>query len=220
MTKKEFSNIHEQVWNLLPWYINQTLSPDDDDMVEAHLSSCLVCRNELSQQRTLKSVVVSDQSSDTALKRSLSTLHQRIQNESYQPEPHWLSWLKESWRTVRETHFGIQTALLAQTAVIMVAIGFVLVDRPDQASEFQTLTSAPTPAKAAEMAFKVIFAEDLTIVGLQRLLEENDVTIKSGPSPAGAYELAINHAMTPEAVKNLLARLENHPEIRFVTNSN
>ena len=35
--------LHERVWNLLPWYVNGTLSLKERERVEAHLAACRRC---------------------------------------------------------------------------------------------------------------------------------------------------------------------------------
>jgi len=236
MTEKEFSNIHQEVWSLLPWYINQTLSPDEDHRVEQHLSSCLVCRTELNQQKLVQQAVIASASEDNLAERSLNNLHQRIQQDSkhskqghqqvsQQPLASLSNWINGVWRTLRESHLGIQTALVAQTAVIMVAVMVAVGEKPalSDTNEYRTLTSEAAPLAAAGVTFKVIFAERLTLVELQSLLESEGLSISSGPSPAGAYELSMPASASTfskeddQGVDQLLATLKNHPAIRFVT---
>jgi len=38
---------HDDVWILLPWYVNQTLSDEQQEMVEGHLKVCGTCRRAL-----------------------------------------------------------------------------------------------------------------------------------------------------------------------------
>jgi hypothetical protein len=222
MTEREFSDLHNEVWNQLPWYINQTLSTEEDAVVEKHLSSCLVCRNELVQQRALKEVVISEDSEKTAAIRSLSALHQRIQATNDQSaSPQWLAWLQNIRNIVQASHIGIQTTLAAQAAVIMIAIVFTIADKPahSDSDSFQTLTSEATGVESSAHVFNVIFAEDLTVFGLQKLLEDLELNIISGPSPAGAYELSAVHSTvtTADRFNKVLADLQNHPKIRFAT---
>ena len=42
---------------LLPWYLNRTLSEDETKKVEEHLEECLMCRRELEELRWLSSEI-------------------------------------------------------------------------------------------------------------------------------------------------------------------
>jgi len=225
MTEKEFSELHQQVWNLLPWYLNQTLSPKEDGMVENHLSNCLVCRNELAQQQQLKQAVLTEQTEDHAVQRTLSNLHQRIRAESAPPRNNGSGWLKRTVSVFRTSHVGIQTALLAQAAVIVITV-FVAVGAPTSSQqEYTTLTSEAVNQQAPDESLQivnVIFAEDLTIIGLQQILEDFQLTINSGPSPAGAYKLSLINSKQGglRETEALLRQLQDHPGIRFVAPQN
>ncbi len=44
---------HKQTQTLLPWYANGTLDADEVAVVEAHLSECAECRDELKSEQAL-----------------------------------------------------------------------------------------------------------------------------------------------------------------------
>lgn len=48
---------HNRVWDLLPWYVNETLSAEERSEVEAHLADCSSCRHELKIQKNLRQIV-------------------------------------------------------------------------------------------------------------------------------------------------------------------
>lgn len=45
--------VHRRVWEALPWYINGSADANEKQLVEAHLSSCLNCQEELQFQQSL-----------------------------------------------------------------------------------------------------------------------------------------------------------------------
>lgn len=44
---------HQEVWELLPWYVNGTLKDPDRDMLAHHISECLACADELAKCRSV-----------------------------------------------------------------------------------------------------------------------------------------------------------------------
>jgi len=61
-------------------------------------------------------------------------------------------------------------------------------------------------------AHRAVFSPTLTLVELQRILDESQLRIISGPSEAGVYSLAANSRRT---VGSSLALLRAHAEVRF-----
>src|SRR3569833_348326 len=49
--------IHEEVQELLPWYITDALDPDSKRRVEDHLSACDLCRADLVRERSVGKAV-------------------------------------------------------------------------------------------------------------------------------------------------------------------
>lgn len=235
MTEDKFDNTHQEVWTLLPWYLTQTLSSDEDAVVEAHLTMCHLCREELAQQKVVKQAVNVNNAADTeaaadiendvntAINRTLATLHKRIKAEadSTNTANKTQSWLQQLIQIFKESHAGLQTALVAQTAVIALAVVFIFAPSP-QPQNFQTLTSPNEQATQQHARLNVIFAEDLTLIDLQKLLEAHQLSITSGPSPAGTYQLTVKTTDQPGTKKpgesvteEIVASLQSHPQVLF-----
>ena len=51
------SDSHEEVWKLLPWYVNGTLNTQEVEDVEVHLAACPVCQTELARCRDIAAAV-------------------------------------------------------------------------------------------------------------------------------------------------------------------
>ena len=47
------TRLHQEVWELLPWYANGTLEREEAAEVEAHLASCPACQRELTRCREI-----------------------------------------------------------------------------------------------------------------------------------------------------------------------
>jgi hypothetical protein len=59
---------------------------------------------------------------------------------------------------------------------------------------------------------RAVFAPATTLVELQKILDEAQLKIVSGPTEAGVYSLASNSSVT---VRASLALLREHPTVRF-----
>lgn len=78
MTVLNFSRSpHASALELLPWYLNGSLEPDEQAQLEQHLRGCASCRAELENLRTLQAAYVqgdSNAGADEALQRLLPQL--------------------------------------------------------------------------------------------------------------------------------------------------
>ncbi len=224
MTEVEFNDVHQRVSAMLPWYVNQTLDPEEDREVEAHLNHCLVCRQEVALQRNVQQAVASADVGEESLSRSMQTLHQRISQEQQRRQPRkspWWQGLQHFVAMLKQSPMGIQGALLAQTAALVIALGFIGFGGTPQVMHYETLSSSGVSTITADGAsplYNVIFAQDLTVTEMQRVLNEEALQIHAGPSPAGAFllaEAAVN-AHTLETDERI-QQLNHRPQIRFAT---
>ncbi len=50
---QSLSGVHEEVFGLLPWYLNGTLSEPDRQKVDSHVRDCAACRDQLARERDI-----------------------------------------------------------------------------------------------------------------------------------------------------------------------
>ncbi|HEX2162476.1 MAG TPA: zf-HC2 domain-containing protein, partial [Thermoanaerobaculia bacterium] len=48
---------HQEVWELLPWYVNGTLAAAERQAVDEHLERCPLCQSEVTASRRLSQAV-------------------------------------------------------------------------------------------------------------------------------------------------------------------
>lgn len=58
---------HQDVWELLPWYVNGTLDDTEREAVKQHISNCQRCETELNQCRIIASAIGSSEVAASAL---------------------------------------------------------------------------------------------------------------------------------------------------------
>ena len=69
---------HDRVWEMLPWYYNDTLDPSRRCEVETHLSECLVCGREIHRLERLFAAVAAP-AEEHACEQAYLRLTDRIQ---------------------------------------------------------------------------------------------------------------------------------------------
>jgi hypothetical protein len=210
--KIENSPEHAEVAALIPWYVNATLNEQDRNSVEAHLSLCGACRDDLAVERQVFAEVAADSAIEYMPVASLNRLRARLDADpadSADPEmaplPHR-----------RRRSLSWQGLMAASVALMAVAVGLMAADRWMQfhvattSPSFHTVTS-PAP-RAADEAIRAVFSPTITLVELQAILDESHLRIVSGPTEAGVYSLALT---TARPVNESLAMLRQHSTVRF-----
>jgi hypothetical protein len=77
-------------------------------------------------------------------------------------------------------------------------------------ASYYTVTS-PAPLAASEV-IRAVFVPSITVVEMQSILNEAQLNIVAGPTPAGVYSLAKTGTRT---VSESLLHLRNHPQVLF-----
>lgn len=190
---------HREVWQHIPWYVNDRIDAPMRQRVDAHLRGCDACREELAQQRRVQTVLCADAGMPVLPGASLNRLRQRLDCASAQaPRP------PESR----------QRLLLAAAAVgaVVVALGVVMVSTRPQPAAAQFHTVTQSAVRPAQEAIRAVFTPQTTVAQLQTLLERAKVRIISGPTEAGVYSLALT---SNQPVSEALAQLRLHPQVSF-----
>jgi hypothetical protein len=219
MSKRESLGLdpeHNEVTNLLAWYVNATLDAPGQARVEAHLKECAICREDLELERRIYRGIADDAAVEYMPAASLKRLRSRLDGV-VPPAPEATPIAAGASRVLagRRT-FTWQTAMAASAAVMAVAVSFIAADHwTDRASrqargEYRTVTEPRT--KAPQEVIRAVFAPDITLTDLKKLLDESQLRIVEGPSEAGVYALASSGG-TPVDVS--LARLRTHDTVRF-----
>jgi hypothetical protein len=207
----ENSAEHEAVAALIPWYVNDTLAEHERKRVDAHAGLCAMCRDDLALDQRIFEGIDAQPALNYVPVASLKRLRARLDAapadtasaRPVQPEPSggqmpWRGWMA------------------ASVGALAVAIGLLAADRWAQfevrASQpnFRTVTNSRPRAQGE--VIRAVFSPAITLVELQKILDEAQLKIVSGPSEAGVYSLASNSTLT---VRVSLALLREHSTVRF-----
>jgi anti-sigma factor RsiW len=206
------TNDHDAIWLLIPWYANGRIDEQQRAHIDAHLRSCPACRDEVRmQQKICQAMASSNPDIEQLPTASLRNLWQKIDS---QPQPVEVEMPAPAGRATVSS-WRWPTALAASFAALLVAtIAVVFVDRgkvaDDKAADYYTVTS-PAPRVPHEV-IRAVFVPAVTVADMQRILDETQLHIVAGPTPAGVYSLAKTGA---QSVDESLQQLRQHQEVLF-----
>lgn len=205
---------------LLPWYVNKTLSQEEEKLVERHLSHCLYCQEQLEMEESIHAVTnstkINPRKSDQAY---LSRLFDEIEKEDatsltdndYQNDSiaRKLFWFKKNKADDTKSGNGSEKSDLFSTASLLrlllgfqlvtaALMAFVLVDRNtldgilyDTNPTFRTLSSDSAPTSIDAARYKILFSKQAQEGEIRKLLQEIRGEIVSGPSVNGVYSVDV-----------------------------
>jgi len=178
---------HRQSQELLPWFANGTIDPDDRAFVEAHLQGCSVCRADLGWQQDFVREGRGGVAVALDAGQEFARLHPRL-------DPPWRRLVRglEDWaRSLRRPsgmqHPGFALALATQTLAILVLAGALA--WPSSPPTYRTL-SAPGPDRAADIVVR--FDPAIRESELRSILQAAHARILDGPMPGGGYLLSVD----------------------------
>jgi anti-sigma-K factor RskA len=178
----------DEAARLLPWYVVGRLSAGDAERVERHLERCAICRDDLTHERELRTLMKSDVRVEYAPHGGLAKTLARIDEAASgtvaagpaaPPAGHsrLTRWL---------------TAAVVVQAVGLGTLGALLLERPAPApggARYTTL-AASRPTLPPGPRIRVVFAPTTTLAELRSVLAGQSLSIVQGPSAAGAFTLA------------------------------
>ena len=216
---------HQEIIELLPWYVNATLNQAERKLVETHLDGCAECAKEVRSLTAMRKAVIAvgdaaPEPSPFMLNRALAEIEDyergRAEVEKSQAETSgkWLRHLSAAW----EDWFGKTTvfarvALAAQMALVL-AVGSVAIY---QHNHPQTLYQVLTANSGEGALIAVRFNETASEREIRQALEGVNGTIVGGPSAQRMYTVALKNVSqdnTAEIEKALQKLRQNKRVVR------
>ena len=213
------TNEHDTTWLLIPWYANGRLGEQQRSDVDAHLRTCQSCRDELqAQQQICKAMAGSSAEIEQLPTASLRRLMQTIdahdaasRNISSRSERAFgITRLRQVITTDWSRSLAASLALLAVVVSGVVAVNHGGLTSKTPPANYYTVTS-PAPLVASEV-IRAVFSPSITVAEMQTILNEAQLNIVAGPTPAGVYSLAKTGT---RSVNESLLHLRNHPQVLF-----
>lgn len=193
---------HDQVWSNLPWFINGTLANNEREVVEAHLSSCLVCRREAMALDTLQRTLAS-RSLDPLCEAALDRLYARID---------------ASAADARVFPWAAAAVLLIVTGLAgVVAMNTSLLGSEREDNAYTTLGVRTTAVDDSDtVKARIVFARNVTEKQMRELLLGADAEVIDGPTPRGAYTIAMPRVTRADGLRAAVAGLRDSERVIFI----
>jgi hypothetical protein len=211
--------LHREICELLPWYVNGALGQQETLQVEAQLALCQLCQEELDRCRDLAAAVQAVE--EVAWEPSaahLTRLWARIDTaeQAAVSAPGWrdrIQRLYDAGRAVlHNTPPVMRWALATQGGLVLLLAGMFVWHTPVQPKLYPTLSTVPLEATRTGPQIRVVFAEDVLERELRAVLTSVGGTIVQGPSPMGVYTVEIPPSASLPMV---LERLRTQPQVRL-----
>jgi hypothetical protein len=204
---------HDDVWHVLPFYVNGTLRGQRRVDVEAHLCACAECRAELVTQNQVRDAIVREDVRQESAQTSFDQLWERILEDEAVADAHRGNLAPA---VPRERANPITKWLVA--AVIVEGVGLAALSAMiwsqglSASPDYRTLSTqqAPTP----DGQIRAVFSPDLRLAQLQSLLSGSKLSVVGGPTEAGVYTLALEDGASI-SVDGALANLRSNASVRF-----
>ena len=222
---------HQEIIELLPWYVNATLNQAERKLVETHLDECTECANEVRSLTAMRKAIVAvgdeaPEPSQFLLNRALAQIEDyersREQAESSQAEKSakWYRHLSAVWEDwFGKTPVFARAALAVQMALIL-AVGIVAVYEHNHryAVVQGPITVLTRPGQGNHATIVVMFNESASEREIRQALESVHGNVVNGPSAQRMYAVELTDVSkenTAEIEKALQKLRQNKRVIRL-----
>jgi anti-sigma factor RsiW len=182
---------HDEVQELLPWFVNGTLAPDEFERVEAHVLECPECRAELDEERRLAEQIAS-------LPLDTDSGWEAMERRMVAETPVRVRAAPSIWRKRVPLTWAIASPFAAAAAVALVFLNVTPTQPVNQ--EYRALGAAQM-AQSANLV--VQFEPRARVRDMQAALATADARLVDGPTETGAYMLRVDQAKREVALKRL-----------------
>lgn len=214
---------HDEIWRLLPWYVNGTLEPPEAARVRTHVRACRCCREEVAVQRALRESVRAAAPIEAALGPALEKLRGRIHAESDRPALSVRERAVERVLTMRRRWFNAsrrRPLILAATALLFAAAVLPLIRvLPERLPEspapvFHTAADPGSLGQFDANDIRVVFARPLSPAAIEAIVAPLQGRVVGGPVGPGVYTIRFDgRTLSPEALATRIKSLRAHRDI-------
>ena len=186
--------IHREIWQLIPWLVNQSAGAGERQRAESHLRICTDCSDEFSLQTRICAGIEDQHVQIGDAHAAFGRLLARLDGDPASLSDDHAASAARGARTMSAERWmrGLVAAVVVQ-AVGLVALAAFALQRPepsapaatDAPARYETLSS--TSATPVAASIRLVPAATLTVGALQALPFENGLRIVSGSEDNAIY---------------------------------
>jgi hypothetical protein len=206
-------NSHQQIRLLLPWYVNQSLQPEERESVERHIRHCLLCRQELVSleqlAKTFADATDSEMDADASFANLYSKLPRKAVNKRLSSPSansvanRWAKLSRQSYIT-----FAVAASLLLAVIPLTLYTGQTIT-----ADNYYTLSDKKSPA-ATGKELRIVFSKSLSDAEIDAILAKIHGRRIEGPNRVGAFTVGLDNAKnSPDQVEAAIALLRSQQDV-------
>jgi hypothetical protein len=228
---------HQELSQLLPWYVNNTLQDSELKAVENHLTVCLTCKRELVQLQKLAQAVIQEGSLDSAEQAAFSRLKKRLHtgglqtgqqlglhalSQQDQPAKHTIGASdnirplsgarKRVWANSRVPRPAL--ALAAAVLLSLLVPRYIETDLKQQGNDFRTLSNAQQETLSAN-EIRVVFAENVGQQQKNKILDHVHGQLIDNPTAQGVYTVRLEKDISSTHLLNIVETLRKDANVIF-----
>lgn len=218
---KASSYHHDELINLIPWYVKDKLTANERTAVKQHLSDCESCRQEVSNCQALidflPKPIESWQPSAAHFAGILASLDKLEANEKLEKSTQIVSksgFFQRIQQLFAQTPRPVRWALMAESLAFAALAAFLVLPghiSTNQIGTFETLSTVESPAMIKGRSIRLVFSEDMTTRELSDLLRKAKAQVRQGPSEVGSFTVEV--ALKEE--KQSLSVLRSNPKVQL-----
>lgn len=196
MNYQDHQHDHDEIRELLPWFVNGTLNEDQQSAVSEHLEECRTCRDDVDELVRIAARFTVPAQTDLAD-------HSREAALAFTE-----SLPAQTSSTAQATQ---RTGALVGLACAVLVAGFIgIFTLMPQDLSYRTLSRTDTAADKA--VIQVVFSERATEREIRHVLVAEGQRVVSGPTAQGVYRIALDKELDPRI---RLARLRDSDAVIF-----
>ena len=196
---------HDDIDQLLPWYVNETLDPAEHDRVANHIATCAECQESVALLSDVQAAVIRNKATPIVPQPRVDELLESI----------------DSNRSLRIPDRQQLTSFLAAAAVTLLLVASLVVTNPDDNTGtpqvYETATSTRGGA-SMDYVLRIQFASGTSQTERDQVLQDIGARDISGSIDEGSYRVIVQlSAASLEELDRYTGGLESLSEVTSVS---
>ncbi len=217
---------HDEIIELLPWFVNQTLDEKQMSVVSDHLTDCEFCQSEVeflgAMNQTMQADAQTSYREQASVDKSLNDVMARIDNDVIhaKSKANQGSFLRSMVNRISDFLVSMPTGMQGGTAIagIVVAVMAFQFYQGSPNDEFSVLSSSSINESAIRLSIEVASSmdQDEAKSAIQVLFDRHQQEIDISKTANGTYTIEISGSLEVDELNALVLDLNDQALVRHV----